>query len=530
MQFDSDTSYRNLPLVALVGRPNVGKSTLFNRLLHQRRSITDPTPGVTRDPVEATAFLAGKPLRLVDTGGFKLDREGLDELVIEKTLDALARADLIVLVLEAGDPTPEDEEFIDFLRPYRDHMLTVINKTEGGRRVADAWNYLSFGFDTLLMVSAEHGDNIMELEESIVARLNFDAVEINDDETRDIRIALIGKPNTGKSTLSNRITSSESSIVSNIPGTTRDVVEGRFVYKERKFAVLDTAGIRRKNKVTENIEYYSVNRAIKTLDETDLVFLMIDAVEGLTDQDKKIASLAHERGRGIILVLNKWDTMPQVKNAFEASSDRIHFLFGQMEYAPIIPICALDGTGVDKLLDTAVRMYAQLVMKVETGPLNSALERWLEDFPPPISPRNRFKIRYATQTSVNPIKFMFFVSRPEAVSEAYVAYLRNKVRKDLGYSMIPVEIELKGSRKDPVTARKERESRREIANRAERAGTEGAEASKEAATKEVASSSSSKTAAGKSVGGKAYSKTVSRRNTGGKATAKRPYSRRRPHD
>lgn len=466
MEFTLEKKYRKLPIVVLAGRPNVGKSTLFNRLLRERRSITDPTPGVTRDPIEADAFLYGKPVRLIDTGGFKLEREGFDDLVVEKTMDTLGRADLVVLVMEAGDPTPEDEQFIEFLRPYREKMLVAVNKTEGGRREAQSWNLLSLGFDEMLMISAEHGDNIVDLEEAIVARLDFSAVEEDDDETRDIRVALIGKPNTGKSTLSNRLTSSDASIVSEVAGTTRDVVEGRFDYKNRRFSVLDTAGIRRKNKVTENVEYYSVNRAIKTLDDADIVFLLIDAEEGLTDQDKKIAGLAHDRGRGIILVLNKWDKMPEVKNAFEATSDRIRFLFGQMEYAPIVPVSAIDGSGVDKLLDTALRMFSQLTRRVETGPLNQALEQWLTDYPPPIGPRTRFKVRYATQVSANPVVFKFFVSRPEAITEPYVAYLRNRIRKDLGFSMVPVEIELRGSRKDPIQARKDMEAKRAAAKQA----------------------------------------------------------------
>ncbi|MDR3146437.1 MAG: ribosome biogenesis GTPase Der [Treponema sp.] len=457
VSFNAALKYRNLPMVVLAGRPNVGKSTLFNRFLRRKKAITDPTPGVTRDPVSADAFIAGNPVRLVDTGGFKLDRDDppsydgdasgdtLDDLVVGRTVETLKQADLIILILEAGELTGEDEAFIEFLRPFQDRLIVAVNKTEGGRRENESWNILSYGFDTAYMISAEHGDNIGELEAAIVKRLDFSGVEIDDGGTRPIRIALLGKPNTGKSTLSNRLTASEGSIVSPVPGTTRDVVEGAFVYRNRQLHILDTAGIRRKSKVTENIEYYSVNRAIKAIDEADIVFLLIDAQEGLTDQDKKIAALAHDKGRGIILVLNKWDTMPQVKNAFQAVQDRIHFFFGQMEFAPIVPVSALDGSGVEELLNLALRVYSQLILHIETGKLNQALEKWLEEYPPPIGPQTRFKVKYAVQVSDNPVKFVIFVSRLQAVTEPYVAYLRNRVRRDLGFSLIPVDIEVRSS-------------------------------------------------------------------------------------
>jgi GTP-binding protein len=442
-----------LPLVVLAGRPNVGKSTLFNRLLHKRRAITDPTPGVTRDPVAMDTRILGKPLRLIDTGGFKLDRNGegeeLDGIVVERTLAMLKEADVIVLLLEAGEMTAEDEEFIEILRSRRDRLLVAVNKTEGGRREADAWNLLAYGFEKIYMISAEHGDNVGELEEAIAGRLDDAGGEVFREAPagieRPIRIALLGKPNTGKSTLSNRLTASAASIVSDIPGTTRDVVEGSFTWKNRDFLVLDTAGIRRRTHVSENIEYYSVNRAIKTIDEADIVFLIIDAQDGLTDQDKKIAALAHRQGRGIILALNKWDVMPQVKNSFQAVQDRIRFLFPKMEYAPIVALSAQDGYGVDSLLNTAIRMYGQLNKSIETAALNQALERWLEEYPPPTGPQTRFKVKYAVQTSANPVRFIIFVSRKQAVSEAYISYLRNKIRSTLGFSLIPVDIELRSS-------------------------------------------------------------------------------------
>jgi GTP-binding protein len=450
----------------------VGKSTLFNRLLRRRRAITDPSPGVTRDPVEAEALIAGRPLRLIDTGGFtglraaaeNLPAENrLTDLVREKTLETLDRADLIVLLLEAGDLSAEDEEFIELLRPHWDKILAAVNKTEGGRREGEAWNLLSLGFDRIYPISAEHGDNIAQLEEAIVSRLDFSQVAVEDSGDRPVRIALLGKPNTGKSTLSNRLTASAASIVSEAPGTTRDVVEGAFSWKGRDFQVLDTAGIRRKARVTENIEYYSVNRAIKTIDEADIVFLLIDAQEGLSDQDKKIAALAHDRGRGIILILNKWDKMPPVKNSFQAACDRIRFFFGQLEFAPILALSALDGSGLDKLLNTALRMYHQLTAQVETAKLNRALEQWLQDSPPPSGPQTRFKLRYGLQKSANPLRFIFFASRPQAVGEPYIAYLRNRIRADLGFSLVPVAVEIRGdspSRTDRPSSRPSPPARR----------------------------------------------------------------------
>ncbi|MEJ5184531.1 MAG: ribosome biogenesis GTPase Der [Rectinemataceae bacterium] len=442
--------YENLPLVVLAGRPNVGKSTLFNRLLGRRRAITDPTPGVTRDPIEEECGLRGTEhrIRLVDTGGFKIEREGLDDLVVARSLAYIRRADLILFMVDVSEITPEDEEFADMLRPYADRLILVVNKADSPERDALVWSHARWGFDPICFISAEHNRNIDELAEMMAARLDFSKVRVVESTRADIRIAIMGKPNTGKSTLLNALLGQERSIVSDIPGTTRDIVEGRFTWKGRGIVVLDTAGIRRKKKVTDNVEYYSVTRSIGVVNRADIVILMIDAQEGLTEQDKKIAAFAVEAGRPVIFALSKWDTMPAMKNAFEAARDRLRFFFGQMSYAPVIALSAKEGTGIDRLMNTVISLYGKSTKVIETSKLNQAIARWVEETPPPVGPRTRFKLRYAVQASVNPQRFIMFVTRPEAVADAYRSFLKNKLRTEFGLDGIPVMLELRASRTD----------------------------------------------------------------------------------
>ncbi|HZK20479.1 MAG TPA: ribosome biogenesis GTPase Der [Treponemataceae bacterium] len=450
--FDPEKSYHNLPLLVIVGRPNVGKSTLFNRFLHKRRAITDPTPGVTRDPITECAFINNKPVSIMDTGGFKLDRDEdameatMDELVVQKTLSSLKNADLILLLLDATLITGEDEEFISILRPHWNKVIAAVNKTEGGRFEEEAWNYQRFGFQKLLFISAEHGDRLPELADEITNRLNFLNV-LEGEEKKSIKIAIMGKPNTGKSTLSNLLTKTDASIISDYAGTTRDVVEGTFRYKNRDFQVIDTAGIRKKAKITNDVEYYSVNRAIKTLNRIDILFYLIDAEEGLTEQDKKIIGLAVDRGRGIIFCLNKWDTQKQERRVARKAEENIRIMFGHMNYAPIVEISAKYNKGITNLLNVSMQVYKQLTAKISTSILNKAVKDWILANPPPAKKAGSFRVKYAIQTQANPIVFLLFASRPESVPKTYVSYLKNKFRSDLGFDKIPIFIELKSSRK-----------------------------------------------------------------------------------
>lgn len=453
VSYDYRIRYENTPLIVIVGRPNVGKSTLFNRFLRKRRAITDSVQGVTRDPIEEQAIVNGLPVRLMDTGGFKLTRSGLqdedvmDSLVVEKTIEALERADRILLLLDAGHALPEDEEFIQFLRPYWSKLIAAVNKTEGGRLEAEAYNYFKYGFEHLVFISAEHGDNISELGELMTEGLDFSDVREAAAKENTIRLALLGKPNTGKSTLANYLTKSSASIVSDIAGTTRDVVHGNFSYKGMHFVLADTAGIRKKNKVTADIEYYSVLRAIKSLDSTDIVFYLIDAQEGLSEQDKKIIVQASKRGLGIIFLLNKWDMMAQDPKTFQEAERQIKIMFAKMEYVPVLPICAQTGKGVKKALDTALKIFSQLNTKIETSALNLALKDWTTVYPPPAGKTDSFSLKYLVQTSTCPVEFLVFANKPDAVTEGYIRYLQNRIRLDLGFDFIPVTVKVKGSRK-----------------------------------------------------------------------------------
>jgi GTPase len=442
------------PQVAIVGRPNVGKSTLFNRIVGRRRAITDSTPGVTRDPVGHRATIGSHEVQLVDTGGYTTHGDELARAISERALRSIDKSDVILLVVDGTDLTPLDQEFLEQLRPFGDRLVLVVNKLDTERRDDLVWEFHALGVDRVVGFSAAHGRGMDELAAAVSSLLDVDRADDlpgdadpeSDDteEPASIQLAILGQPNTGKSTLVNRLTNSDNSLVSSVPGTTRDVIEGVFQWRSREFLVLDTAGIRRKSKVTENIEYYSVNRAIETIKDAEVVVLLIDAEKGLTDQDKKISSLVVDRGRGIILALSKWDTMPKVGNQFQAIRDRIDFLFPILNFAPLVPISGLNGSGVDNLLEAVSKVRDQLHHRVETGKLNRHLAKWVQENPPPIRGRRRPKFKYMTQVDRLPVTFIAFVSNERNIADSYVQYLRNRIRADFGLDKIPIRLELRG--------------------------------------------------------------------------------------
>lgn len=434
--------------IVIIGRPNVGKSTLFNRLVGKRRAITDPTPGVTRDPITERWILGGHAVNLTDSGGVKFMTEELDDQVSQKSLGLLDGADAVIFLMDCTEVTPEDQMLLKKLRPYTDKIVLAVNKIDDVTREDLIWNYFSFGYQRIVGISSAHGNGIDTLEDTLMGMLNLDDEVVEEDEEYDtyeksLKLAVLGKPNTGKSTLTNLLSGEDLSIVSPIAGTTRDVVKGSFSYKGTDFTILDTAGIRRKSKVEEDVEYYSVNRAIKTIDEADIVLLVVDSVEGLAEQDKKIANLIVRRGKGVIIVLNKIDLLKGVGNELTALEDRIRFVFPILNFAPIQFISAIKAKNIDTMLDTVLSVKRQLEKRVDTAILNTALKAWTENYQPPRGSDGHYKVLYATQISVSPVKFLLFVNKKKDFPQLYIQYLKNCIRKDLGFSKVPVEIDLR---------------------------------------------------------------------------------------
>ncbi len=428
--------------VAILGRPNVGKSTLFNRLLGKHRAITDPTPGVTRDAVESECTIDDSRFLLVDTGGFNLETGEMQKCISDRSVRIASEAGLILLVVDVNSLSGEDYTFIEQIRKFEEKLILVINKVDSRKQEDSVWNFFELGFNRLLGVSAEHNRNIRQLKKLILDAARQAAPYIEEAEKDYIRLSILGKPNTGKSTLLNLLLNEEKALVSEKPGTTRDTIEGRLIYKEIPFQVIDTAGIRRKGKITDAVEYYSVNRAIRSINESDIVFLLIEAREGLSEQDKKIASLVGKKGRGIIFVLNKWDLLIPVPNQLNAIKDRIHFLFPVMDFVPVLPLSALTGEGIRRLLDTSIKLWKQLHYRVDTSHLNQALKDWVRHYSLPVRGRN-VKIHYATQVGINPVEFIFFVNHLKAFPLIYKRYLKNRIQQDLGFGNIHIHLKFK---------------------------------------------------------------------------------------
>jgi len=428
------------PLVAIVGRPNVGKSTLFNRLLGERRAIVEDFPGVTRDRNYAEVTRYDKPFILIDTGGFEPISE--DRLLVqmrEQSQLAIEEADVILFVMDGREGvTPADHEVAKMLRRVEKPVLFVVNKIDGDKQEEAVTEFYEMGVDELMTVSAEHGRGIPDLLETVLSHLPSAPASESTEETR---IAIIGRPNVGKSSLVNRLLGRERMVANPLAGTTRDSVDTPFMYNRRRYVLIDTAGIRRKGKVSQKLEKFSVVQALKAMERAHVVLALVDASEGVTDQDMTVAGYAFEKGRAVVLIVNKWDLVEK-DNA--TMGEYLRDLRGRFKFlgeVPILFISALTGQRAAKIMAEVEKVAEQFNQKVSTAALNKVLTDAVAAHPPAIYQGTRLKFFYMTQTAVRPPSFIIFVNKAEGVHFSYQRYLNNKIREAFGFAGVPLRVE-----------------------------------------------------------------------------------------
>ena len=436
-----------LPLVAVVGRPNVGKSTLFNRLVGRRLALVADTPGVTRDRKEAEAQLRGRWVRLVDTAGLdEAPAESLAGRFAASAAVGVDQADLVVFVIDArAGVVPADRHFAQWLRRRGRPVLLVANKAEGRSAAAATLEAYELGLGDPVAVSAEHGEGIADLMSEIAARLPPPPEAPAEAADRALQLAIVGRPNAGKSTLLNRLLGEERMVTGPEPGLTRDAVAVRLADAEGPIDLIDTAGLRRRARVEAPLEKLSVGAAIGALKMAEVVVLAVDATEGLHDQDLQIAQLVAREGRAIVLALTKWDAVTDRPARRRAVSERLEESLAQLKGLPVVPLSALSGAGLDRLLPAVRRAHAVWNTRVATGELNRWFEQALVRHPPPMMGRGRIKLRYITQAKARPPTFIVFGTRAEALPEDYQRYLVNGLREQFDLPGVPIRMQMRGT-------------------------------------------------------------------------------------
>lgn len=433
------------PVVALVGRPNVGKSALFNRLVGGSIAVVDDTPGVTRDRIYGDVNWTGKEFVLIDTGGV-VDAYGDDILAqVGKQVElAIREADVIVFTLDTKiGLTEEDKRVGDMLRNAKKPVVVAANKSENyGSKDVNFYEFYNLGFGDPIPVSAIHGTNVGDLLDEIVANIP-EKLEVDSDIEQAIKVSVLGRPNVGKSSLVNKILKDNRTIVSEKPGTTRDAVDAFLDSSEDKFLFIDTAGLRKKSRIKEGLEKYSVIRSIKGLERSDVALLVIDAKEGVSEQDKKIAQLIMDRGKGVVVVVNKWDLLDRDKKTGDKFIRYLKYEFAFLDFAPFIFVSAVTGKNLNKLLDFIKISAENHCKRIPTGELNRVLEKSFAMYPPPAIKGRRLNIYYATQTKVKPPTFLMFINDKDLVKNSYRKYLKNQLRESFDFKGTPIHIKEK---------------------------------------------------------------------------------------
>jgi len=425
--------------VAIVGRPNVGKSTFFNRLLEQRKAIVDDVSGVTRDRQYGVAEWIGKSFNLIDTGGFVPESEDVFEVEIRKqVLIALEEANALIFMVDASTGiTTLDEAMADVLRRTTKPVLLAVNKVDNSDRLLEAAEFYSLGFDNIFFISSMSGSGTGELLDDLAGRIEEDT----DPEDANLpKFAIIGQPNVGKSSLLNALVGQERTIVSDIAGTTRDTIHTRYNLFQKDFVLIDTAGIRRKNKVHEDLEFYSVIRAIRAMDEADVCMLLLDASKGITAQDLSIFSLAVKKGKGIVVLVNKWDLVSKETNTAKEYEKELKNKFAPFTDLPILFISVTEKTRIFKAIEAALEVYENRLRKVTTSELNEVMLKAVEAYHPPVVRGHPLKIKYITQLPTHVPSFAFFCNYPDDVKQPYKNYLENKLRENFNFKGVPIRL------------------------------------------------------------------------------------------
>lgn len=440
-----------LPVVAVVGRPNVGKSTLFNKLIGQRLSIVEDTPGVTRDRIYGKCEWLGREFMLVDTGGIEPDSSDIILSQMRRQAEvAILSADVIILVtdLKCG-VTANDTEVAQMLMKSGKPVVLCVNKCDNvGEPPMELYEFYNLGLGEPFPVSSVHGHGTGDLLDEVIKYLP----EVTEDEEDDevIKVAVIGKPNVGKSSIINKICGEDRVIVSNIAGTTRDATDTSIENEKGKFTFIDTAGIRRKSKVLENVERYSVLRAYMAVDRADVAVIVIDAQVGFTEQDSKVAGYAHEKGKACVVAVNKWDAIEKETNTMNEFKQKLENDFSFMSYVPFVFISAKTGQRIDKLFDLIKETFEQNKVRITTGKLNEVLAYATSRVQPPSDKGRRLKIYYMTQAGTKPPTFVAFVNRADLFHFSYRRYIENQIRETFGLDKTPIVLKVRERDRDDV--------------------------------------------------------------------------------
>lgn len=429
------------PILAIVGRPNVGKSTLFNTLAGEKISIVEDHPGVTRDRIYADVTWLNHSFSMIDTGGIEMDtKDKMLKHMREQADIAIGTADVILFLVDVKQGLVDaDFKVADMLRRSGKPVVLVVNKVDNFEKyMPDVYEFYNLGIGDPHPVSAASKLGIGDMLDAVLEQIDMEKLEEAEDERP--KVAIVGKPNAGKSSLINNLLGENRVIVSDVAGTTRDAIDTEICYKDTEYVFIDTAGLRRKSKIKENIERYSIIRTVAAIERSDVVILMIDAVEGVTEQDAKIAGIAHDRGRGLIIAVNKWDAVEKDNSTVKEYTKKIREVLSFVPYAEIIFISALTGQRTKKIFDLLETVIQNHAMRIQTGVLNEILMEAVALQQPPSDKGKRLKLFYMTQVSTKPPTFVLFVNKKELMHFSYKRYIENRIRDTFGFAGTPIRI------------------------------------------------------------------------------------------